>query len=179
MHPASDFSNTLVRSFHKLPLWGKILVGIGGAGFLAVGFALNPRGGVAADPATSLGDPTSLAMGVFVKLGLVVLCILGVTIVAHRYLRGAGGGRKRQMKIVETLSLSPRRALHLVQVGDRTLLIGATDQSIGLISPIETAGAGIEPSRTQPDASSIPVQFEDLFVAAQSSLNTAQDQGAG
>ncbi len=179
MHPASDLSNTLVRYYHKLPLWGKILVGIGGAAFLALGLALNQPNGHPGDPAASAGDPTGLAIGVFVKLVLVVLCILGITIIAHRYLRGAGTGRKRRMKIVETLSLSPRRALHLVQVGDQTLLIGATDQSIGLISAVGVAETRSEPSSPQPDASSIPVQFEDLFAAAQSSLNAAQDQGAG
>jgi flagellar biogenesis protein FliO len=35
--------------------------------------------------------------------------------------------------------LNPKRALHIVQVGGQTLLIGATDQSITLISELDPA----------------------------------------
>jgi flagellar biogenesis protein FliO len=48
------------------------------------------------------------------------------------------------MQIQETLNLTPKRSLHIVRIGDQTLLIGATDQGINLLSEISP-----EPSSTQ------------------------------
>jgi len=41
------------------------------------------------------------------------------------------------MQVIETVRLSPKQALHLVTVGDRQLLIGATDQNVSLLTPVE------------------------------------------
>lgn len=42
----------------------------------------------------------------------------------------------RQISIIETARLGPQRALHLIQVGQRKLLIGETSGAIGLVSDI-------------------------------------------
>lgn len=42
----------------------------------------------------------------------------------------------RQIMLRETLSLGPRRALHLVQVGEQQFLIAATDHQVTLISAV-------------------------------------------
>jgi flagellar biogenesis protein FliO len=36
-----------------------------------------------------------------------------------------GGGKTRSMKVVERLALTPQHSLHLVQVGERTILVAS------------------------------------------------------
>lgn len=77
-------------------------------------------------------------VGVAVKLGGVLLIIAGFGVLAMRWARNPRRfGRGGQMMIAESIRLSPKQALHLVQVGDQRFLIGATDQSISLISQVE------------------------------------------
>jgi flagellar biogenesis protein FliO len=46
------------------------------------------------------------------------------------------------MKIIESTSLSPRRAIYLIQVDGQTYMVGATDQSVNLISEVESLEIG-------------------------------------
>jgi flagellar biosynthetic protein FliO len=77
-------------------------------------------------------------VGVAAKLMGVLLLIVGGAVVLRRW-QGSrlGGGSTRQMRLVETIRLNPKQALHLVQVGDQRLLIGATDQAISLLTTVE------------------------------------------
>lgn len=81
----------------------------------------------------------------FIKLIVVLLLIVGAAAVFRRWIQpGTGIHSDRQMRLVETIRLSPRQALHIVTVGGQTLLIGATDQNVSLISTIEEGGNGME-----------------------------------
>ena len=46
-------------------------------------------------------------------------------------------GSAKEIRVVETVYLGPRKALHLVEVGRRKLLIGSTSESI---TPLATVG---------------------------------------
>ena len=54
------------------------------------------------------------------------------------------------MRLVETIRLSPKQAIHLVVIGEQKLLIGATDQNVALISPIEDNLSSVIAEETQP-----------------------------
>lgn len=97
-------------------------------------FSLTDSPSVANDP---LGATPFYFLGAFVKTIVVLLLIVGCAILARRWTQhGAGAASNRQLRTLETLRLSPKQALHLVAVGDQTLLIGATDQAVALIAPI-------------------------------------------
>jgi flagellar biogenesis protein FliO len=42
------------------------------------------------------------------------------------------------MRLMESLRLSPKQALHLISVGDQQFLIGATDQNVAVIAQVES-----------------------------------------
>jgi flagellar biogenesis protein FliO len=59
-------------------------------------------------------------------------------VIFRRWLQlGPNGKLSRQMRLLETIRLSPKQALHLIAIGDQRLLIGATDQNVSLIAHVE------------------------------------------
>lgn len=99
--------------------------------------SLNGSTETARDP---LGSTPLYFAGAFIKLLVVLLLIFVSAILARRWLQpGLHGKAVRQMRLVETVRLSPKQALHLVSVGDQQLLIGATDQNVTLITHVETS----------------------------------------
>ena len=53
------------------------------------------------------------------------------------------------MKIIESTALSPRRSIYLIQVDGQTYMVGATDQSVNLISEVESLenGENVKPHK--------------------------------
>lgn len=96
-------------------------------------------GGGSTTSADPLGSTPLYFASAFVKLLVVLLLIVGSSMIFRRWQQqvGTGGKPSRQMRVLETVRLSPKQALHLVVIGDQKLLIGATDQSVSLISSIE------------------------------------------
>lgn len=102
-------------------------------------------------------------LGVFLKLVAVLLLFVGGAVILRRWQSGKrGGGLTRQLRVVESVRLSPRQALHLVEVGNRRLLIGATDQTIAFLSMVENA----EDSAC-PEEASTTLDFGSLLYAFQ------------
>jgi flagellar biosynthetic protein FliO len=90
-------------------------------------------------------------VGVFAKLVIVLLLILACSAIFRRWSQPVTSGRKlRQMQLIETVRLSPKQALHLVSIGDQQLLIGATDQNVSLITPVELSLDPLEEDVTHP-----------------------------
>ncbi len=122
----------------------------------------------------NLGDTTSVAanpldaspfyfLSAFFKTIVVLLLIVGSSIVYRRWGQiGFGSKVNKQMRVSETLRLSPRQALHLVTVGNQQLLIGATDQSIALLMPVDGNLAPLmdESRQTNLDFSSMLHSFD-------------------
>jgi flagellar biosynthetic protein FliO len=73
-------------------------------------------------------------------LALVAVCILAWSVLrwsAGRGLGGLGGGQR--IKVLERAHLDARRTLYLVQIGDRTLLVGAGETGApSLLAEIST-----------------------------------------
>jgi flagellar biosynthetic protein FliO len=100
-------------------------------------FALSSASETASDP---LGSTPLYFAGVFIKLLGVLLLIVGSAVLFRRWTQfGPTGKTARQLRLLETVRLSPKQALHLVMIGDQQLLIGATDQSIALITHVEAS----------------------------------------
>ena len=105
---------------------------------------------VSKDP---LGSTPFYFISAIVKLIAVLLLIVGSSVIFRRWLQGRPNGKaERQMRLVETIRLSPKQAVHLVMIGDQKLLIGATDHNVSLISSIEEnfSPAPVAESQPQP-----------------------------
>ncbi|MDD5369527.1 MAG: flagellar biosynthetic protein FliO [Anaerolineaceae bacterium] len=105
-------------------------------------------------------SPTLLAFKVFSRLLAATLLILGCFLVLRKWQKSSGRSTIRKVGVVETVHLSQRRALYLVRIGERELLIGGTDQSITFLAdasqPLEAAGI--------PAPISHAIPFEQLLV---------------
>jgi flagellar biosynthetic protein FliO len=134
--------STLRQWFEGLSARQKIFVALLAFSFIATLVLLVGDSSIASDP---LDATPFYFFSAFIKLIVVLLLIVGAAAIFRRWIQpGAGIQSNRQMRLVETIRLSPRQALHLVTVGGQTLLIGATDQNVSLISPIEEDANGME-----------------------------------
>ena len=131
--------------------------------------SLGDTSSVTDDP---LGSTSFYFVSAFVKLIAVLLLIVGSSVIFRRWYQGSPSGKStKQMRLLETVRLSPKQALHLVVIGDQKLLIGATDQNVSLIAPIEDSlePAPIEESQPQPS-----LDFGSMLRSFNFSSNTPQ-----
>ena len=98
---------------------------------------------VDAEPATGAGESgTYLLTRTIGGLGLVIsLIVLGYVAVRRygpKYLRRQGS--QSALKVIETLPIGEKRSIALIQVEDKRLLIGNTQQQITLLAqlPVES-----------------------------------------
>ncbi|HEX2993790.1 MAG TPA: flagellar biosynthetic protein FliO [Anaerolineales bacterium] len=118
-------------------------------------FLLNGTSQAASDP---LGSTPLYFIGVFIKLIAVLLLFVLSAVLFRRWSQSGSNARSvRQMRLLETVRLSPKQALHLISVGDQQLLIGATDQNVSLIAEVDCALAS-ERAKPQPG-----LDFDALF----------------
>ena len=113
-------------------------------------FSVNDGAETSSDP---LASTPLYFVGALLKLVVVLLLILVSAILARRWLQpGLHGKSVRQMRLLESVRLSPKQALHLVSIGDQQFLVGATDQNVTLISPVEVNvdAAPVEATNPQP-----------------------------
>jgi len=109
------------------------------------GFTETPSiffGGEAGDP--NLSAPTNIAgtRELFFKMmvSVVLVVVLGaVAIYASKRLAGKIANLPgKKIKIIETTHLGPRKAVHLLRIGDRCLLIGSTNDNITNLADLTT-----------------------------------------
>lgn len=117
-------------------VWIIILLVVLGIGTI-MGLPYERIDGAAANE-TALGS-TGQLVSVFLKW----MAVIGLMYVAFIFIRrwqfGGLSAQDKQLSIIERLSLSQKQAILLVRVGNRRLLLGATDQSISLISELDGA----------------------------------------
>ena len=96
-------------------------------------------------PLPGLFAGTTLASGlggVTFKLALALALVLGLIFVLQRVARrwGAsfapGGGRNERIRILSRLAVGPRLSLAVIQVLDRTLLVGISPQGIRRVAEL-------------------------------------------
>jgi flagellar biosynthetic protein FliO len=94
--------------------------------------------GIASDPFAS---SSSILVSVLVNLGLIIALIYGSLYLLRRWQGNGFAKSHKQIAVLESTRLSPRQALHLVRVGEQTLLIGATDAGLTLLTEVEVRAA--------------------------------------
>lgn len=68
--------------------------------------------------------------------------VLPAAYLSTRFLSGRVRGRRGgSMKLVESLPLGAQRGLHLVQVGNRVFLVGASERGISLLAEMDGSGS--------------------------------------
>ncbi len=101
--------------------------------------------GTSSSSSDTLDSSPFYFVGIFLKLIVVLLLIVASSVIFRRWLQpGFSGKKTRQLQLLETVRLTPKQALHLVSIGGQQLLIGATDQNISLLSPVEVNHSEIE-----------------------------------
>lgn len=144
--------NTILARFRADPRlkWGAIGVGaLGGFGLML--YAVTDS----ASDAGSADSLAALAAQMLAKTAL-VLGLLFLTLAGLKRWQ-TGSARTRQLSVVESLRLSPRQALHLVRVGGRYLLVGASDAQVSLLTEVT------EPNAVDP----APLAFSQLLDQSQ------------
>jgi flagellar biosynthetic protein FliO len=73
-------------------------------------------------------------------LALAAVCILAWVVLRWSAQRGLGLGEGRRVRVIERVALDARRAIYLVQVGERVLVVGAGDgASPSLLSELKAS----------------------------------------
>ncbi len=85
-------------------------------------------------------DELRQAAAILLVFGLLALAMWALR---RRGLLPVSGARRsgRRMQAVERIALSPRHSLHLVRVGDRTLLIGVHPGGCSLLDRLPAAAS--------------------------------------
>lgn len=148
----------LIVRWRGLQLWQQW--GIGLAALTAVGLAafLLPEEGAG----TGVGDEAALALRLLVSFGIVIGLIY-FSLYALRRFTNLSARRGRVLRTVESLRLAPRQAVHLIQVGDRTFLIGATDGGLQTLAEVELEPTADPAQTSLPASPSAPVSAQELF----------------
>jgi len=72
-------------------------------------------------------------------LVFVLALIWGTTWLARRLMKGRfGGGAEDHMRVLERLHLAPKKSVEIVAVGKRVLVLGVTENQIGLLTELES-----------------------------------------
>ena len=71
-----------------------------------------------------------------------LILIIGIIVGAYLFMKrfrigGVAGGGGPSMRILGTLSLAPKRAVALVEVGDQWLVLGVGTENVSLLSKME------------------------------------------
>jgi flagellar biosynthetic protein FliO len=84
----------------------------------------------------AVSDMTGSMVGAFFKL-VFVLGLVFLTFTTLKWWQTKRPGQlKKRLSVIETVTLNPRRAIHLIKVGSKEFLVGATDHSMNLISEV-------------------------------------------
>lgn len=170
MNIGNEKMMAIVNALRKWPKWALILVTIGIVFCLGIAmFLLLPQTSQSQDDSSYLSS-TGLAFGVFLKLGVVVVLIIGLAIILKKWQTNTRITKSKQISIVETLHLSPHRSLYLIKFGDQNILIGATDQAITNI-----AQTIVQTQKTQVSVDDNPLIFSDYLSRANSSSEFSRE----
>lgn len=80
-----------------------------------------------------------LALDVLLKLGLVIALVYASAWLLRRgpFAASLRDARRHPLELVDTLSLGPQRAVHLIRVGRRSFLVGSTASQITRLGELD------------------------------------------
>ncbi len=89
--------------------------------------------------------PTDLIWDVAAKTALVLALLYGVLWTIRRYYGKTGlQQRSASILVVQSAQLGPGRSVHLIGVGGKMLLVGATSQQVSLLAEVGAADLVME-----------------------------------
>lgn len=105
-------------------------------------------------PITPLGgglSSTELFFKMMLSVGLVIALGAAALYLSKRVLPKVANASGREIRILETAGLGPRKALHLVEVGHQRLLIASTNDTITTLAHVDDAWLDIaKPEPAEP-----------------------------
>jgi flagellar biosynthetic protein FliO len=106
------------------------------------------------DPNPITKGPNSLnTRELFFKLMVSVLLVISLGIAAiyasKKLLPKITNSPGRQIRVIETVHIGPRKSLHLLEIGNQRLLIGSTNETITKLADIHEAFSEIDLSSQQ------------------------------
>jgi len=83
-------------------------------------------------------------------ISVLLVVVLGVSAIyiSKKFLPRITNLSGREIHIVETVHLGPRRAVHILKVGDKQLLIGSTNESITKLADVTDALMDLSSQKT-------------------------------
>lgn len=97
-------------------------------------------GGSGATTRAATNAAGSSTLAYFLRMVVVLALVLGLIYVVYRILKKAAGPKiaeSQAVRILASSSLGPGKTLHVVALGSKGYLVGATDSSINLVAPID------------------------------------------
>ena len=134
----------VLAALRRMPRWALVLSTVGIIIVLGVAMFMLIPSQTSAVGDDSYLNSTGLAFSVFLKLGIIVVIIIGIAIVVKQMQTKMRVEKSDQISILETVHLSPHRSIHLIRVDNEKLLIGATDQNISTLLRLTNLDASIE-----------------------------------
>ena len=154
----------VLAALRRMPRWALVLSTVGIIIVLGVAMFMLIPSQTSAVGDDSYLNSTGLAFSVFLKLGIIVVIIIGIAIVVKQMQTKMRVEKSDQISILETVHLSPHRSIHLIRVDNEKLLIGATDQNISTLLHLTNLDASIETDVKEKNPS-----FSDYLSKAQGS----------
>ncbi|MBI5948328.1 MAG: flagellar biosynthetic protein FliO [Chloroflexi bacterium] len=117
-----------------------------------------------ADPGFSLGGAQAVSLAW--RLGLVVIIIAASIAGLRWWARRASAPRSTSgfLKVVDTLAIGSGRTVHLVALGERVIVVGATAQNLSLLGELSEDEAGtVHVARPASAPQSLSGFASDLF----------------
>ena len=97
------------------------------------------------DPNLAIAQPVDMlsTQVLFFKMTFAVLLVIGLGVAAiyisKKFLPKLSNLPGKKIRLVETVHLGSRKAVHLFKIGDQKLLIGSTNESINMLADVTVA----------------------------------------
>ena len=96
------------------------------------------------DPNYPLGSTRDFGRGellrkTMVAVGLVIVFGAGAIYVSRKFLPKITNLPGKKVRIIETTNLGPRKAVHLLKIGDRYILVGSTNENVTRLGDVTEA----------------------------------------
>ena len=131
----------------------RCLTGAAASGALAAGpqdsagtWLSDPNGLLSADH----GVTRELILRTLVSLGIVVGLGVAAAVAIRRWGPRLSRIQGKQIRVIETTALGPKKALHIVEVGQQRFLIGSSSEQVTLLSQIPRQAAAGKTESAEP-----------------------------
>ncbi len=146
-------------------------------GLFAIFLLLSIAGATSPQSGSFSASLVEMIINTIVVLGLLFLILAAI----RRWQRHSGHVQRRNLAMVESLRLSPKQAIHIVRVGERHLLVGASDTQISLLAEVQTPPEMEQPA-SPPSFNSFLMQMRARFgpdQEAHSTIEQLESEGDG